>query len=119
MRINKIIKRDGREVDFSLEKLAGAIWKAGKETGEYGSTRSTDSGQAGSPQVPDKEPLRLAEITVALVEKTLKKNEIAQVEKVQDVVEQVLMAAGHYQTAKAYILYRAARSDERRIERII
>ena len=35
MRISKIIKRDGREVEFSLDKLAGAIWKAGKETGEY------------------------------------------------------------------------------------
>lgn len=111
MRINKIIKRDGREVEFSIDKLAGAIWKAGKETGEYGST--------GSPQVPDKESLRLAEITVALVEKSLKDKELAQVEKVQDFVEQVLMAAGHYQTAKAYILYRAARSDERRVERII
>lgn len=119
MKISRILKRDGREVEFSLTKLSDAIWKAGKETGEYGSTRSTDSGQAGSPQVPDKESLRLAEITVALVEKSLKEKELAQVEKIQDFVEQVLMAAGHYQTAKAYILYRAARSDERRIERII
>ncbi len=103
MRISKIIKRDGREVEFSLDKLAGAIWKAGKETGEY----------------DEKEAKRLAEITVALVEKSLKEKELAQVEKIQDFVEQVLMAAGHYQTAKAYILYRAARSDERRVERII
>ena len=56
MRISKIIKRDGREVEFSLTKLAGAIWKAGKETGEY----------------DEKEAKRLAEITVALVEKSLK-----------------------------------------------
>lgn len=103
IKLLKIIKRDGREVEFSLDKLAGAIWKAGKETGEY------DEGEAK----------RLAEITVALVEKSLKDKELAQVEKVQDFVEQVLMAAGHYQTAKAYILYRAARSDERRVERII
>ena len=41
------------------------------------------------------------------------------VEEIQDVVEQVLMAAGHYKTAKAYILYRQERSDERRVERII
>jgi ribonucleoside-diphosphate reductase alpha chain len=102
-KIKLIIKRDGREVEFSLDKLAGAIWKAGKETGEY----------------DEKEAKRLAEITVALVEKSLKEKEMAQVEKIQDFVEQVLMAAGHYQTAKAYILYRAARSDERRVERII
>lgn len=103
MRIKKIIKRDGREVEFELGKLVGAIGKAGNETGEYS----------------EEEAKRLAEITVALVEKSLKEKEAAQVEKVQDFVEQVLMAAGHYKTAKAYILYRAARSDERRVERII
>lgn len=103
MTINNIIKRDGREVEFSLDKLAGAIWKAGQETKEF----------------DENEARRLAQITVALVEKALNDKELAQVEKIQDFVEQVLMAAGHYQTAKAYILYRAARSDERRVERII
>ena len=107
MRISKIIKRDGREMEFSLDKLAGAIWKAGRETGEY----------------DEKEAKRLAEITVAIVEKAhtpgVKDAHTPGVEEIQDVVEQVLMAAGHYQTAKAYILYRAARSDERRVERII
>lgn len=103
MQINKITKRDGREVEFSLDKLSGAIWKAGKEVNEY----------------DEKEAKRLAEIAVALVEKSLSGKELPTVEKVQDFVEQVLMAAGHYQTAKAYILYRAARSDERRVERII
>lgn len=103
MRLKKIIKRDGREVEFSIDKLAGAIAKAGIQTGEFKLEESK----------------RLADITVALVEKSLKEKELAQVEKVQDVVEQVLMAAGHYKTAKAYILYRAARSDERRVERII
>lgn len=102
-KILKIIKRDGREVEFDVRKLAGAIAKAGIQTGEF----------------DQKEAKRLSEITVALVEKSLKEKESAQVEKVQDVVEQVLMAAGHYKTAKAYILYRVARSDERRIERII
>ena len=101
--IKNITKRDGREVEFSLPKLSDAIWKAGKETREF----------------DEKEAKRLAEITSALVEKSLKDKEIISVEKVQDFVEQVLMAAGHYQTAKAYILYRAARSEERRVERII
>ncbi|MFH2085473.1 MAG: adenosylcobalamin-dependent ribonucleoside-diphosphate reductase [bacterium] len=103
MWINRIIKRDGREVEFRLEKLAEAISKAGIQTKEFG----------------EKEAKRLAEIVVVLVEKSLKEREIAQVEKIQDIVEQVLMAAGHYQTAKAYILYRQARSEERRVERII
>jgi len=103
MRINKILKRDGREVEFSRSKLAEAIWKAGFETKEF----------------DENEAKRLAEITTALIEKSLKEKEVITVEKVQDFVEQVLMAADHYKTAKAYILYRAARSEERRVERII
>lgn len=103
MRIKTITKRDGREVAFSLAKLTGAIWKAGGETKEF------DEGEAK----------RLAEIAVVLVEKSVGESGKAQVEQVQDIVEQVLMAGGHYQTAKAYILYRAARSEERRVERLI
>ena len=101
MRITKIFKRDGREVEFSLDKLTGAIWKAGRETKEF----------------DEREAERLAEIVRALVEKADKG--IPTVEQVQDIVEQVLMAAGHYQTAKAYILYRQKQSEERRAERII
>lgn len=105
MKISRILKRDGREVEFSLAKLAGAIWKAGKETKEF----------------DEKEAKRLAEITTALIEKSFgsAQDKSLSVESLQDIVEQVIMAAGHYQTAKAYILYRAARSEERRVERII
>ncbi len=97
-----IIKRDGRKVKFELEKLAAAIFKAGENTKEFGK----------------KEAKRLAEITVKLVEKT-KKEQSIQVEELQDVVEQVLMAAGHFESAKAYILYREKRAEVRRMERLI
>lgn len=109
MTITKIIKRDGREVKFETDKLAGAIGKAGVQTGEF----------------DEKEAKRLAEIAVTLLEKAHTPGVGRQaaytpgVEEVQDFVEQVLMAAGHYQTAKAYILYRQARSEERRVERLI
>lgn len=97
----RIIKRDGREVPFEQAKLVVAIGKAGVQTKEF----------------DEKEAKRLAGIVVGILEKTEKGTPA--VEQVQDIVEQVLMAAGHYQTAKAYILYRAARSEERRVERII
>ncbi len=97
----RIVKRDGREVAFEPAKLAGAIGKAGVQTKEF----------------DEKEAKRLAGIVVGIVEKAGK--DTPTVEQVQDIVEQVLMAAGHYGTAKAYILYRAARSQERRVERII
>jgi len=34
--ITKVIKRDGRIVDFDKNKIVNAIYKAGKETGEFG-----------------------------------------------------------------------------------
>ena len=104
--IKKIIKRDGREVIFDQSKLVEVIVRAGVETGEYGS--------AGSPQAK-KEARRLAEIAVTLLVKS--DHKIPSVEQVQDIVEQVLMAAGYYKTAKAYILYREKRSQDRRAER--
>lgn len=35
MRINFIVKRDGSIVEFDKEKIVEAIYKAGKETGEF------------------------------------------------------------------------------------
>ncbi len=101
--LNKIIKRDGREVKFELSKLTAAILKAGRGTGEF------KRGEAK----------RLAEIVVQLVLKTHGGKKIVQVEELQDIVEQVLMAAGHFESAKAYILYREKRSEVRRMERLI
>ncbi len=100
--LKKIIKRDGRKVKFELAKLVKAIAKAGEKTGEF----------------KLKEAKRVAEIVVKLVEKT-KGSKPIQVEELQDIVEQVLMAAGHFQSAKAYILYRQERSEVRRMERLI
>jgi len=108
--IKKIIKRDGREVTFDQSKLVGVIVRAGEETDEF----------------EKKEAKRLAEIVVTLLTKTKDYvpgtekpyvlGTVPTVEQVQDVVEQVLMAAGHYKTAKAYILYREKRSQDRRVE---
>ncbi len=100
--LKSIIKRDGRKVKFEVDKLVKAIEKAGQSTGEF----------------KKKEAKRLAEIVIKLVEKTKGKQPI-QVEELQDIVEQVLMAAGHFETAKAYILYREKRSEVRRMERLL
>lgn len=100
-KVLKITKRDGREVKFEVAKIARAIEKAGVQTGEFGS----------------KEAGRLADIVEALVKKAVRG--VPNVEQVQDTVEQVIMAGGHYQTAKAYILYREKQSKERRVERLI
>ena len=101
IKLSKIVKRDGSEAPFEVVKIAVAVTKAGVQTGEF----------------DQKEAKRLAEIVESLLAKAAK--DLPTVEQVQDTVEQVLMAAGQYKTAKAYILYRAERSDKRRARRLI
>lgn len=88
-----IRKRDGREVFFDETKITDAIFRAAKAVG--GEDRQT-----------------AMELTLAVL-KLLKKKyngDIFGVEEVQDMVEKVLIEAGHARTAKAYILYRHERT---------
>lgn len=99
--LQMIKKRDGREVAFEEKKVALAVQKAGEASQEFDQS----------------EALRLAGIVRGILEKVIAgtKRECS-VEQVQDTVEQVLMAAGHFRTAKAYILYRAERAQQRSVE---
>jgi ribonucleoside-diphosphate reductase alpha chain len=102
--LQKVTKRDGTTVDFSVAKVVRAIEKAGIETGEFS----------------QEEAKRLGSIVAGILEKVVAvRKELVTVEQVQDTVEQVLMAAGHFKTAKAYILYRAEHAKIRKIERMI
>lgn len=94
--IKKIIKRDGRTVDYHVEKIAEAIFKAAQVLG------GKDKDLA----------LHLAEETEKyLIE--VNHNQIPSVEQIQDAVEKVLIENGHARTAKEYILYRAERTRAR------
>ena len=92
----KIIKRDGKIVDFKLEKIVDAMTKAGQATGEFDHERA-------------KELANEFETTA----KEVIKSRIPTVEQVQDAVEKVLKDAGFKRTARAYADYRAQRSDIR------
>ena len=99
--ITTIIKRDGRSTPFSVGKIELAIVKANNETHEF----------------DFKEARRLSEIVRDILEKVVGiRKEPVTVEQVQDTVEQVLMAGGHFNTAKAYILYRAENAKIRKVE---
>ncbi|MBE6897865.1 MAG: anaerobic ribonucleoside triphosphate reductase [Ruminococcaceae bacterium] len=90
--IKTIIKRDGRTVEFDLEKIAQAIFSAAQAMGGD----NYDQAHALAQQV--EELLESSGI------------ESPTVEQVQDTVEKVLIENGHSQTAKSYILYRAERT---------
>ena len=89
-------KRDGREATFDETKITDAIFKAAKAVG--GEDRQT-----------------AMELTIEVL-KLLKKQysgSVFGVEDIQDIVEKVLIEAGHARTAKAYILYRDGRTRMR------
>ncbi len=92
--ITKIIKRDGREVPFNIEKIAGAIYKAAQALGGH------DYGTA----------MDLACNVASELEAQCGVGGIPTVEQIQDTVEKVLVNSGHARTAKEYILYRAERT---------
>ena len=96
MTIEKLRKRDGREVEFDKEKIASAIARAFEATYKPG-----QEDVAGS----------LADEVVSLLE--VEGDAVPEVEHIQDMVEKVLMDDGYIQTAKAYILYRNERSRVR------
>ena len=90
--MDKIIKRDGRIVDYDISKIENAIVKAMMSLGE-GDVRDCK---------------KLAKITeLELIEKFDKT--LPTVEDIQDTVERVLMKNGYENVAKCYILYRKNR----------
>lgn len=94
--IKKIIKRDGRTVEFDVEKIADAIYKAAQVLGGK-----------------DKDMARYLARQVELYLSEIRHNETPTVEQIQDAVEKVLIENGHARTAKEFILYRAERTRVR------
>lgn len=91
----KVIKRDGRQVDFDQKKIISAINKA---------TISVDS-------LLNKETLELAE-KIANEINNLNRKTIP-VEEIQDLIEKKLMKSNRKDIAKAFIIYRNDRTRVR------
>ncbi len=87
---NKIIKRNGQEVNFDPGKIKNAILKANV--------------RIATERFSEKE---LEELTGRVVARLEKMKKTPTVEQTQDIVEEILIAADYAKTAKAYILYRA------------
>lgn len=84
-----VTKRSGVVVPFDAGKIRTAIGRAGVATGEF-----------NNPE---------AELLTAQTLKVLSRrfaDHPPQIEQIQDVVEQVLISANHFATARAYIVYR-------------
>lgn len=83
----KVIKRDGRIVEYDRNKIIAAIRKANAEVEDY-----------------EKVTEEKIEGIVAGIEGLKRENML--VEDIQDIIEQKLMAEGKFVLAKTYIIYR-------------
>ena len=87
----KIIKRDGRVVDYDRQKIAVAIEKANREV--------------KGKEIASKEDIKNI---IQHIEDLDKKRML--VEDIQDIIEEQLMKIGKYELAKKYIVYRYNRA---------
>ncbi len=87
----KIIKRDGRAVEYDRKKIQLAIEKANKEVRQ--------KERASSQQINN---------IVQYIEELGKKRML--VEDIQDIIEEKLMEIGKYELSKKYIVYRYTRA---------
>ncbi|MEO8303041.1 MAG: ribonucleoside triphosphate reductase [Betaproteobacteria bacterium] len=85
----EVVKRDGTVVEFDPAKIELAIARAGAATGQL------TAGQA----------VRIARRLIRALGKHAATTPL-QVEAIQDAVELALVRAGHFRTARAYIVYR-------------
>ncbi|HTN29205.1 MAG TPA: ribonucleoside triphosphate reductase, partial [Pseudomonas sp.] len=89
-----VIRRSGERVPFDGERIRLAVAAAGRASGEF----------------DDRQAAQLAQGVVA----RLPAAGAVELEAVQDLAEQALMEAGHYASAKAFILHRARHGRLRR-----
>ena len=86
---NKIKKRDGTIVEYDSSKITSAITKAGRATSEF----------------REREARKLTLRVLNLAHES-GLGPVPEVERIQDIVERVLLESHFYKSAKAYILYR-------------
>lgn len=94
--ITKVVKRDGRKVNFNVERIAKSIYKAANSIGGQDYSRSKE----------------LSEIVYKKLDKIQQNNQI-DASRIYDVVKEVLNEEGHESTLKAYIFFREQRDKVR------
>ena len=95
--VSHIRKRDGRLFPFDQKRIFDAIFRAAQSIGGNDRERAHE----------------LSMIVTSILDERYGSKRIPSVEEIQDIVEAVLMKEGHAKTAKAYILYRQKRAEER------
>ncbi len=92
-KVMKIIKRSGKEVDFNLDKILGAVIKANNEVVE--DERISDD--------------QIRELAKRVSDICASRTRSLSVEEIQDLVENEIMRLGAFNLARTYITYRYKR----------
>ena len=95
--LSLIVKRDGSQVVFDSDKILSAIRRAGEATGEF----------------DEDEASLLTTQVLKVLKHRFSATKMPEIEQIQDIVEQVLISANYYKTARAYIVYREQRGKLR------
>src|SRR5438046_2100215 len=104
----KVIRRNGAVVGFEPAKITIAMAKA---------FLAVHGGQgAASSRVRD-EVTKLTDAVVAALMKRKPEGGAIHIEEIQDQVELALMRGGEHEVARAYVLYREKRAQERALEK--
>ena len=99
----QLSKRDGSIVSFDKQRIQQALVQAGSASGEFDEAESQ----------------LLTHQVIKVLSHRLSKQPVAEIEQVQDIVEQVLISANHIATYRAYVLYREQHSKLRQDKRTL
>lgn len=102
IKVESVTKRDGTLAPFDSSKIYNAILKAGTSTAEFS----------------EQEAWLLTAQVLKVVEHKFSES-LPTIEQIQDIVEQVLISANYFATAKAYILYRDQRQRTRNDRKVM
>ncbi len=91
--LRSVLTRDGVVASFDASRIRSAIERAGAATGEFGA---------------DEAVTLTAEVVKVLTHMAV--DGTVGIERIQDVVEQALVSANRFRTARAYIVYREQRA---------
>ena len=94
----KVIKRDGREVDFNANKIEKAILKSFIAVDEIADQYAMD---------------KASNIAAYIENYAMKEDRVLTIDEIQDLVEKGLMSTKRKDVARAYITYRNERDKER------
>ncbi|MGH8851882.1 MAG: ATP cone domain-containing protein, partial [Casimicrobiaceae bacterium] len=104
----KVIRRNGAVVAFEPSKIAIAVTKA---------FLAVNGGQSAASARVRELTAKLTNVVVAALMKRKPAGGAIHSEEIQDQVELALMRGGEHEVARAYVLYREKRSQERAHEK--